>query len=329
LIIPRPSFLPRFSPDTRTATLAIAVLAASLLLAGCQNVLDLRGPEFLGIYGIGMVAALVLSWAWGRWSGLRSPDTPPARPLRKPFEIAFLAGGPDRAFHTVIASAFGSGTIQCGRDTAGPWIKRTETAVPEDAEPETRQFLEALPPQTRVPLSASKAGLVSALEKTRADLVRLGYWLPPERKRGLRWRAALPLLCLMALGIAKAAVGISRDKPVFFLILLLVLTLALLFIRLATIPSRTTAGDGHLSTLKRTQKAPLRPQQAGAPSPEGPDPAMMVALGGVAFLALPGFDPLKQALQSPGATGDSSSCGGSSCGGSSCGSGCGGCGGGD
>jgi uncharacterized protein (TIGR04222 family) len=266
-----------------------------------------------------------------RWNGLRHQSTMASRPLKDTHEIAFLSGGPTRAFDATLASLFARGLIQCGNSAGQPSITRIDGPATDDLSPVERKFLESLPLENPVPLKEARQSMKPTLDKTNDELVRLGYWLSKESLGKLRWRASLPFLCLLAIGGAKIATGISRDKPVAFLVILTILTVVIMIIRLCRMPSRTVEGDRHWAKIKREL-----PRQPEAMDPTANQPAaasdvgLMVAFGGIAMLTMPGFEPLRQTVQPPSSGTDSSSSDTSSCSGGSDGgsSGCGGCGGG-
>jgi hypothetical protein len=135
--------------------------------------------------------------------------------------------------------------------------------------------------------------------------------------------------------LVKVMVGLSRDKPVGFLVLASVATTILSFAVFSRRPHRTRRGDAALRGLQ-SKNATLRTNVLQV----GPEALVLgVALFGLSFLGDSNLEFLSKALRprNSGSFGTSgcggsgcgggSSCGGSSCGGGGCGGGCGGCGG--
>ena len=134
--------------------------------------------------------------------------------------------------------------------------------------------------------------------------------------------------------MAKVSVGMSRDRPVGFLVMFLIFSLVILLWRVSHLSRRTKDGERLWREFKKSP--PVTPSQVEKGGVMG-DPAqvaMLVALGGYAALQMPAYSSLHAALYRPtssdsggsGGCGSSSGCSGGS---SGCGSsGCGGCGGG-
>ncbi len=142
---------------------------------------------------------------------------------------------------------------------------------------------------------------------------------------------AVPILIVMtvpALGAAKIYVGLSRDKPVGFLVIGCVLAAAMALVVFGQPLHRTTAGNRVLRRHKREHSKLKRHL-------DQVDPAHMplaVGLFGVGVLAGGSLNSFQAAFAPKAVEGGSSSwggsgCGGGGCGGGGCGGGCGGCGG--
>jgi uncharacterized membrane protein YgcG len=141
------------------------------------------------------------------------------------------------------------------------------------------------------------------------------------------------------LGVLKLGVGLWRDRPVGFLLMVLLFASMIGYGMLGSQPRRTRKGDKALAKL-RADNAALR-TTAKADGAWGTmssgSVAMAVALFGTGLLAASGMGDLRTYLMPPGSGGgadvdvggDSGSDSGGGDGGSSCGGGgCGGCGGG-
>lgn len=167
------------------------------------------------------------------------------------------------------------------------------------------------------------------LEPIRQNLMLRGLMLDEEGARGRARRAALPVLLVLTLGVAKVVVGVARDRPVGFLVFLCLVMLIALFVYLRTGSRITPAGQKALRRARIEHAAAIR-------APRSQDMAIAVALLGTAALAGTAYAAYHQARVPPGDSGSSgsdsggssnsdSSSGGGDSGGSS---GCGGCGGG-
>jgi uncharacterized membrane protein YgcG len=136
-------------------------------------------------------------------------------------------------------------------------------------------------------------------------------------------------------GMPKILVGMSRHKPVLFLIILCGISLVLAIIFFTQSCIRTTRGDRALEYLRGEHRSLEYSLIHGSPT-TGAELALALGLFGTGLLiASPAFANLGPLMRrSYGSTGGSSGCGsGSGCGGGSCGGGggcgggCGGCGG--
>src|SRR6185503_4169307 len=121
-------------------------------------------------------------------------------------------------------------------------------------------------------------------------------------------------------------VGLSRGKPVVFLVILMVVLGVIALVLLANRPRRTTSADTVVKASRTQYAAALR-------APRNQDVAIAVALGGTAVLAgtaYAGWDEIRRppASSDSGTSGsDSTSSSGDGGGDSGGGGGCGGCGG--
>jgi uncharacterized protein (TIGR04222 family) len=135
----------------------------------------------------------------------------------------------------------------------------------------------------------------------------------------------------IAVGVIKILIGVSRDKPVGFLIALCVVSFIFALFAFGRRPLRSVYGDMVLASLKRQHMGSpyIGSRAADFSSAEF---ASMMGLFGMAALTGPEWTDFRQCLRPAGsADGSASGCGsscGSSCGGGGCGGGCGGCGGG-
>jgi uncharacterized protein (TIGR04222 family) len=247
-------------------------------------------------------------------------------PTLTPSELAYLEGGPARVFDAAVMDLMARRVVR--------WDGAGDGLVVDNAS---------------APLPMPLDGLVRRIRETPkiTDLVRaMPDLLVPIRERLVERQLLIatnffsrdtllpmaPVLMVELLGAAKVGVGLSRDRPVTFLVILMIVLAGIALAQLARRPRRTTAADTLLKASKTQYAAAMR-------APRTQDLAIAVALGGTAVLAGTAYAAWDDARRPPASSGDSdssastdsssdSSGGGSDGGGGGCG-GCGGGGGGD
>jgi uncharacterized protein (TIGR04222 family) len=167
-------------------------------------------------------------------------------------------------------------------------------------------------------------------------LKEMGLLVADGQARLVRLVPTLLVLGVAVFGIIKIGVGLSRGKPVAFLVVLCVATVLIALIGFARGVHRTVRGDRVLTRLKQ-ENAALEHTARRKPSElAGDDLALAMGLFGIGILAYGPLAPLGTALRPPAGTGGCGAgggcgggCGGGGGGGGGCGGGgCGGCGGG-
>jgi uncharacterized protein (TIGR04222 family) len=306
-----------------------------------MNPLDWKGPEFLSLYVPlligGFLVALLLRHL------LRLPAGGPMYLGRRtdPYEVAAL-GGPDTLIEAVVGSLVHRNVLRLdGRRIA------TGDALPADAAPVERSVFECTATGD-VTMEVLRQALSPDIEHYQRRLSQKGLVLDELRARPALRLPSLVYGAFLLLGVAKILVGLERDRPVMFLVLIVAIG-SLGFLVLGKRPWRTRLGDATLEALREEHQALRTTAIAGDASRtlDGRELALAVGLFGPAMLIPMGYSGLRQTLNpsSSGSSGDSSSSssdssssscssgdsGGSSsssCGGGGCG-GCGGGGGGD
>lgn len=303
-----------------------------------MNPLEWSGPQFLMLYMPLLVVTLVAAYVWrSARLGSASVDPVDVQQLRRdPYLVAVLRSR-TAAVEAALAALVQAGCLRVegGRlAVAGP--------LPEGAAPLERSAYEAVQAGSTRP-STLESVLTPRLESLERELQGQGLLLSAEESAAINRPPLLLVGAVLALGAAKVAVGVVRDRPVAFLVVLLVVCgVFALGLRGAHRLSRR----GELA-LRRLQEElrPLRTSLAAGGASSllgGTDMALAVGLFGAGALAVGGFDELRTLLDPPSSSGSSSfDSGGSSSdssssssdsggdGGSSCGGGgCGGCGGG-
>jgi uncharacterized protein (TIGR04222 family) len=164
-------------------------------------------------------------------------------------------------------------------------------------------------------------------------LVDRGLVIEEEAGKKLQRQAMLLAAVVPAVGVIKIMIGISRDKPVAFLVILTIISVIVLFAAFGRRPLRSRFGD-HVLKLLREQHSGLRRESglaAVSPAHQG-TLAMAVGLYGMTMLSNTAiadeYRRLQQNYTSSSGDSGSSGCGSDGGGGGGCGGGCGGCGGG-
>jgi uncharacterized protein (TIGR04222 family) len=250
-----------------------------------------------------------------------------------PYEAAYLRGGAAQAIDAAIAMLAQKQLLEFSKTSHTIWTKQP---LPAGAHWFERAVHHAIAPKPGRKVNEIRATpLLTPHTERLAERLKQWELIPSDsRWQTARLSAGLVMLAVLALGVAKIFVGISRNRPVGFLIFLSIIAG---FITLAVFnmkPARTRLGD---QALKQLQGESAALQMAARTQPNllsSGDVALAIGLFGINALAFAdnSWADLRATLQPPPPTGgssSSSSCGGSSCSSSSCGSSCGGgCGGG-
>ncbi|TDU26581.1 uncharacterized protein (TIGR04222 family) [Panacagrimonas perspica] len=323
---------PHLSPLRMAA--AASLIGVLVLLAGMPDAfalsaepLDWNGPAFLKLYAFLFGVALF----GGRWLS-RSPGDAHGTNAASlsPYDVAYLAGGPRRVMDAAIAVLMARGAAQ--------WEPSSRTLQISDPVPGLPAPLDAIAQHLRTTPDPERAArtVEGVLSPLRQNLIRRGLMLDDEAMRSQARRAALPSFIVFALGVAKIGVGLARDRPVGFLVLM---SIVILFVGVYYLRKGwrvTRAGD---KVVRETRLL----HASAARAPRTQDMAIAVALLGTAAMAGTAYAAYHEARlpqrdsgstdSGGGSYSDSGSSGSDSSGGDSGGdsggsSGCGGCGGG-
>lgn len=318
------SFLRRQHPDRGACLGLLPVLCLVSDSAGAlDNPLDYDGSHFLGLYVPLMLASLVLAMLLRRWLRLPGPD-PRHQPRLDVYETAYLAGGAGRTVDTALAVMALRGEIGVSPDG----LRLQACGRPQLRDPIERKVFGALTLEGRPPGLHRRVRPVLCAELD-ARLRPQGLLPTPVQAAMVR---LLPAACtgsVLLLGLLKLAIGLSRHRPVGFLVVCcLVLGIATLVLLLKAVP-RSRHGDAVLKQLRSGLSART------VESRQDPRLALVMALFGVAAVAHLLPEDLAEQLAPAGSGGgdsgsgsDGSDSGGGDSGGDSGGGGCGGCGGG-
>jgi uncharacterized protein (TIGR04222 family) len=285
-----------------------------------MNPFDLRGPEFLLFYFFfSLVVILAIVILRRRAESGDAPKTD----LGDPYLIAYLRGGENEALRVAVISLVDRGLLVMNDQRIRRADHVTNSMAPHPIEYEV---LRKFSVQGEAASIFKDDRLKVAFQPYRQKLENAGL-LPDAEARQARWiRFLLAFMALCGVGAIKIEIGLSLDRPVGFLIGMMIV--AIIVAAFASFPRLTARGKAMLADIRnlcsglKTRVTSLSPGSAPA------ELAMFAAVFGVGALAATPFAYARTLF--PQAT-SSSSCGsscGSSDGGGGCGGGgCGGCGG--
>ncbi|WP_380875473.1 hypothetical protein ACFB49_04760 [Sphingomonas sp. DBB INV C78] len=265
---------------------------------------DLNGGEFLALYGVLLVAAIVAGFVIPRW--LRPEGRPGT--IRNVDQLAILAGGPTRFVEATITRLFTTGALALiGKDAF--------QAIDKD-KGEGAAAIAVLHLPTPLRWQDIERALKAYAQPVERALASAGLLMDKTLTLQMRFWQTSPYLLLLAFGMTKWMIGVGRDKPVGFLTFLLILTGFFALMRWWAVDRRTRAG---IDLLAQAQAAAERLRRA----PTADESAHAVALFGTAVLAGSSWAAFHQMRSASSGDGGGSADGSSDGGGG----GCGGCGG--
>jgi len=288
----------------------------------------ISGPEFLWLYGAGLVVAL--GWMIAVRARVRRPRQIEPTPPLELESVAYLAGGARRVIELAIARLIEAGAIRASRGGSLTAIQ----SPPGRLDPVATAVMSALGNRTRkVNTLIRSVRATHRISQLSDELAAHQLVLTPRAAARARRVAWLGLVLLLAVGVARFVNGAMKDLPVNYLVIELVVTVALLMlVARRPIRPRTVHGDRALASARNTISAgvglvalfglAMFPDQAVrsvlAPARASAGSSNSWSYAGGVYIASCGGS----------ASSGGSSCGGSSGGGSSCGGGGGGGGGG-
>lgn len=300
-------------------------------------VLDWLGPDFLRFYAVSFVIALV--WSLVRKNrSMRSFDARGGHPvaLTDPYEIAFLAGGASRCGQLAVSRLMQNGTLDWRKGGA---FRTAGLVTGGNKQPmngiEGALYQGAVSHRDKgLPLTSVASLVTPQLRGIESRLAAMGLRPTISEQSGLGLSVVLPLVGLMLIGVVKIFIGLSREKPVTFLLVAEFVTLLVTLIAASNQKRLTPTGERTLESLRQNYSP------ASGTAADALAMSIGVALLGPAALAgyaalFPGDFSFQKDLTQLGHPGVGTSSGGCSSGcsgggGGGCGGGgCGGCGGGD
>ncbi|MGI8907364.1 MAG: TIGR04222 domain-containing membrane protein [Candidatus Sumerlaeaceae bacterium] len=301
---------------------------------------DLRGPQFLVLYGVMFGGAMIVGLIMRYFMRGPSDYDQLAAGRLDPYDVAYLQGGPPRAYQAALTSLLQKGVIHIMGDAVS--VVYGEGSRRRDVEhPLEQEIVRQVDTQKVGRLGDLFGACAPAFDKMHEKLLRMGMLLSKNSIWSIRILMMSLYLVVAAVGAIKIWVGISRDKPVGFLIAFVIATVLIALLCLAGQFFRTSRADTTLSKLRKKSESLKAVVKSGGSSLSGNDLALGVALFGVAAIPAmyPDLNDWVKRNRSGDGGGSSSYGGGDSSG--SCGSGgssssdsggggggCGGCGGG-
>jgi len=288
-----------------------------------MNPFDLPGPEFLGLYAVLFVAAVTVAVFLRWYLRLPSDELPRDGIELTAYEVAYLAGGDVLAVNAAMARLVREKSVTV--DVANRKLVHDEE-LPADASPLEREIYAASwgSGETIANVRPRAAGALAAI---RAKLQELELLVPEDKSLTARLIPLFVVLSVVMLGIIKIFVGVSRGKPVTFLVMFCIVSAIVAFAGFVRPVHRSRRGDRALDLLKDENAALAYTGSRRAEDLTSADLVLSVGLFGLGVLAGSELAELQTALKPPAnSTGCGGGCGGGGCGGCG-GGGCGGCGG--
>jgi uncharacterized protein (TIGR04222 family) len=335
-VVPKPRWL---LGRTRKATSLAGIAAVPLAAAGIPNPLDLTGPSFLALFAALATGSIVGGIVLRRLLRPEGESLLPDEDL-EPLELALLADdGRWRCAATGLAQLAVAPESPAG--AAGqrePSAFSLVSSPPAGASPVLRALHARLAALGKGTLpEAVKAAADVARDEFEPPLVARGLLVGPWWTSAAPWVILLPSAATLAIGISKIAVGVSRGKPVGFLVIGCLVLALIGLLALARKPRRTRQGDAVVhEAWRRFRESGQQDEWANrrrtepAEQPEALMP-LAIALFGIGALSDTTHDflhaPVENQRTGSHSGGGGCGSGGDGGGGGGCG-GCGGCGGG-
>lgn len=271
------------------------------------DVLDWSAGPFLGLYVLLAAASVAMAVAVKEWVRSRAASGPGPVGELSVLEVALLSGGRARA-----ADVLALGLVESGHLAVNPAGHLAATALYRDAPPQIGPFRSERQIARRDLVAVMRPWLDPAVE----SLVFRGLALSEKLQSRMRLAIISIVTPVILLGIVRIGFGLQRDRPVGFLVGLVIVTTFATIVAAHVRRLATGLGDDVLSSLIETKRrallAPLPQEVLFAFAMHGPP-----VLSGTALAAY--AKALKDGSGSGGCGGD---------GGGGGGGGCGGCGGG-
>lgn len=277
----------------------------SILLAD-GNPLDARGPEFLALFLVLLMAAIVVGILFRRMVRGSASAASSADLDLHPYEVAYLVGGAGRTADTVLARLAHEEVIR----PTGQAIVLQGKSLSEDAHLLERAALGEQPAGEGQALEQAGTRVAAATGTLHGKLTDSNLILSSSARLLARLVPAGLLLALLVFGILKVQVGVERKKPVTFLVLLCIGTGIGVVIWLLKSLHRTRKGDAVVAELSRDKAALRETARVQSQTLNGHDLSLAVALFGTALFTTGTVANLHTSLKAAKQGGDSGEDGG-------------------
>jgi uncharacterized protein (TIGR04222 family) len=309
-----------------------------------NTIQSIPGTEFISLYAayaLGIIILLkIILWIK---DDSRNYPAPPESEIT-PFEIAVLRNGSNlkAILHTILFSLWQNRLITIRDDGfafTSPHMDKNQKQ--SDMERDILQYL-TVPrkPDSIIKDPAVLEKLKILLAPVKENLIQKKLVFSDDMIKIFKKTFYVFLIVLLFPAIIKLFLGISRDKPVFFLVVLIIAATVFISSIYKNSTAYTSSGRKYLQELIKRYKQTIKDGKSAAVLPNGVDPVLIAAIFGAgALLAFPQcslyaqtFNPGRAGSFGDGVSGGSCtscSCGSGDGGGGDGGGGCGGCGGGD
>jgi len=329
-----PSAILEKNPSTQIMTLSSTQLKALAEIP----ILDLRGPEFLLFYGGFLVVACAWSVVRSRQAMRNFAIPNPPGLLTDPYDVAVLSAGPGRACQLAVVSLITKNLVDWKSKLLGARLVSVSNEIPPGLPAVELDLLQRVRSTgTRgMPVKEVNRALAMSVKPIETRLATHGLRPTYEERKSACFSSILPLVFLGGIGVIKLLVGLSRGKPVIFLVILLVITFIAAKVISPKVKRLTADGESLLEKLRLKHETARR----AVSTAEADTPEMLFTgvalLGASSLMSSADFaeihKDLHKTFDQPVVSGTSdggcSSGFGDSGGGGGCGGGCGGCGGG-
>jgi uncharacterized protein (TIGR04222 family) len=281
---------------------------------------DLLGPDFLLFFFGLCLATIFAGWMWRR---IAESGEAPKLNLADPYLIACLRGGANETIRIATISLVERNLLQVKDKIIVRSPKPVEaTSLP----PLEAALLQVLRTPTEPARLFDNDYLKTNCEPYQTTLQQAGLLPSADQKASRRIIFALTVLWLLGIGFYKVQIGLANDRPVMFLIVLMII--AVIAASFALFPRLTPRGKAMLADI-RSLYGDLRSRQSrGLQKSEAVLVAAVFGIGALGTFDYAYAKELFPRADQASSGGCGSSCG-SGCGSGCGGGGCGGCGGGD
>lgn len=305
----------------RQVVILSLVLTLASAVTGCQrisiipNPLNFTGSEFLTFYFQLSIVAVFLASCLRAYLRLPDGNLVKRTVSLDAYEAAYLAKGKNHVVDTAIASLVQKGRVTAQQERR---ILTLKGSVEELSHPVEQAVANAIASDGRIDRVRSGLTQAIAIDVIRDQLRQLDLLVSRNQSSKAQTYPALLIACLLGLGITKILVGISRGKPVGYL-LMMCIVVAIIGLGFWLTPAhRSRYGDRVLQDLRTRVRSTVV-------SHTDPHLPLAFALFGMAILPNDMFADLKKLFIIDGGGGGNGGGGGGGDGGG--GGGCGGCGG--